>query len=375
MRFLHLSDLHIGKNISNYSLIEDQKYALEQIIDIANKNKVELVIIAGDVYDKLISSNEALELYEWFIEELIFKYKIKVIAIAGNHDSHKRLSYSKKFFEKFNYFVYGEYSDTDCITLEDEYGKINFYPISYISIQKARTVFKDKEIENYSDLYNYLLESISYNDRNVLITHCYASETGYESENAYDNNQKPLTIGGNDAMDAKIFKNFDYVALGHLHRAHYVLDEKIRYSGTFMKYSFSEVNDKKTITLVDLTDKLQITKIPIKPLRDFKIINDYFENILNYEKSSDYIQVVLKDEAIVEDAINILKSKFDHIVNIIYEKRIINNDDDFDFDIKGNDTLSLFDKFYKYKMDRKIEEHEQSVIKDILEDINETNKA
>src|SRR5699024_1878033 len=148
------------------------------------------------------------------------------------------------------------------ISFEDDFGKVNFYLIPFISINKAKTIF-DSSIDNFTDVYKYALASIDYKDRNVLITHCYASNMSSFDKEVYDEGQKPLTIGVTDSMDASLFENFDYVALGHLHRAHFVLDPKIRYSGTFMKYSFDEENLTKTVTLVDLEDVAQIRKIEI----------------------------------------------------------------------------------------------------------------
>lgn len=364
MRMLHLSDLHIGKSIANYSLIEDQKYALDQIVDIVEREKVDLVIIAGDIFDTAITTTEALEVYDDFIERIIFDLNRKVIAISGNHDSAKRLDVHRKFFRKNQYYLIGEY-EGEVITLEDKYGPINFYPIPYISLPKARTMY-DRDFESFTDLYSFLLKDINYVDRNVLISHCYASETSFEEEKI--EGEKPLSIGGNDAMDAHLFLNFDYVALGHLHRKHYILDERIRYCGTFMKFSFSEINQRKTVTLVDLTDQLEIREIELDPLHDFKIYNDYFDNILDYDDSKEYIQFILNDDHPIENAMQKLKKKFPNAVNIKYQEAgVFQEGEKFDLDLENLDLMELFQSFYKYKMDSDMKKEEIDIFKKVIE--------
>lgn len=366
MKILHLSDLHIGKNIGNYSLLEDQSYILNQIVSVIKRKNVDLVIIAGDIFDNSNPSADAMKVYNSFIEKIIFDLKKIVIAIAGNHDSGKRLSIDKNFYEKNCYYLIGEYENR-VISLDDKYGKINFYPIPYLSLAKAKNLF-EKDFKNFTEVYEFLLKDIDYSDRNVLITHCYASESTLEDEKI--EGEKPLIIGGNDAMDAKLFLNFDYAALGHLHRKHYVLDKKIRYPGTFMKYTFQEL-DNKSLTLVDLTDEVQIEEAEINPLRDFKTITGYFEDIVKMEKSDDYIQFILKDNVAIENAMAILKNNFPNAVNISYEKSMIfDEEDEFDLDVKNLTSLELFEKFYSYKMGEEVSNDEEEILKRL---INETN--
>ncbi|MDY3006423.1 exonuclease subunit SbcD [Anaerococcus sp. AGMB00486] len=366
MRILHLSDLHIGKMIGNYSLLEEQKYGLDQILDIVKRENVDLIIIAGDIFDTSIPKNEAMKVYDDFINSLVFKFKKKVIAIAGNHDSGKRLEISKSFFEKSNYFVYGD-SFFNKISFEDSFGTINFYPIPFISLARARSEI-DPNIESFNDLYKILLKDIDYEDRNVLISHCYANESANEDTLEIQEGEKPLSIGGNDAMDAHLFMKFDYVALGHLHRKHFVLDEKIRYSGSFMKYSFSEVNQRKTVSIIDLNDNLKIKEIEIKALNDFRVIDNYFEKILKMKDSNDYIQFILKDKNPIDSPMAKLKLKFPNAVSIKYQyDQNLDISDKIDIDIKNLSTLEIIKKFYEFKMDEKMPENEESILKRVLE--------
>lgn len=365
MRLLHLSDLHLGKYIGNYSLIEDQKYALNQIIDIIDREKIDAVMIAGDIFDNSIASVDALKLYSDFIDEIIFKRQKPVLAISGNHDSAKRLDINTNFFTERNYHIFGEYKD-EIVSLEDEYGKINFHLIPYISLNHAKILF-DENIENFTDLYKFLLKDKTYEDRNILITHCYANNIGIEESDEYNEGQKPLIIGGSDAMDGHLFMRFDYVALGHLHGKHYVIDPKIRYAGTFMPYSFDETKACKSVTVVDITDQVKTYDIGIKPLRDFKTIEEKFDQIVKMNASDDYIKFILEDEHTIDNAMGKLKEKFPHAVQVTYKDRgIFNSPSGLDLDLENKNSLDLFKEFYKYKMDEELSKEELSVIERII---------
>lgn len=365
MKILHLSDLHIGKMIGSYSLLEDQAYCLDQIIKIIKDEKVDLVLIAGDIFDTPIPSADAMELYGSFIETMVFDLKVKVVAIAGNHDSAKRLDINREFFKKASYYMIGDYRK-DFLTFEDKYGKVNIHPLPYLSLSKARALF-NQDFESFTDLYSFLLKDINYEDRNILLTHCYASESTYEDETEITEGEKPLTIGGNDAMDARLFMDFNYVALGHLHRKHYVLDPKIRYPGTFMKYSFSE-KGKKSVTLIDYTDDLHILEIEIAPLRDFVTIEDKFENILQNRGSDDFVQFILLDKHPIENAMAKLKALYPNAVNIRYkDSSVFKKENDFNLDIENLSCLELFKEFYKFKMKDPMTDEEVEIFKKVIQ--------
>lgn len=371
MRLLHISDLHLGKTLYNYSLIEDQKFILNRIIDILIFKKVEVLIIAGDIYDTKIANNEALNLYKEFIDKVIFDLNIKVIAISGNHDSSNRLSQAQSFYKRNNYYVYGDFIELEKLVLEDEYGKVNFYPISFISMTQAKILFDTEEIESFTDIYKLILKDIDYRDRNVLITHCYAGLYTYESEE-YNEDQKPLTIGNSDCMDAHLFEKFDYVALGHLHFAHKVLKNSIRYSGSPLKYSFSE-KDKKSVTFIDLKQKAEIETIELRPIRKLVTYEDSFENLIQKDPVDDYVEVILTNETLISDPIKSLRKVFKNICSLKYKNNVISKDSDLMEDNPNIDPLSLFNNFYKYKMDKKMNKDMKKIIENILEEINETN--
>ncbi len=372
MKLLHLSDLHIGKSLGNFSFLEDQKYVLDQILEIIKDREIEAVMIAGDIFDTAVASAEALDLYNYFIEKIIFDIKIPVLAISGNHDSAKRLDVNKRFYKTNRYYLAGEYTN-EVVTLEDEFGPVHFYLLPFMSLAKARLVF-DEDIEDFTDLFRLALKDYDYKDRNVLITHCYATEISLGLEKDYIEGQKPLTIGGSDFCNAALFKNFDYVALGHLHSAHYVLDPKIRYSGTFMPYSFDKKDVNKSVTLVDLgKDNLDVEKIPIKILRDFEVRQGFFDDLISEPVSDSYIKFILEDKATVENAMAKFKKKFPNAVLINYASRSVFAMDEREIaiDIENKTTLELFEDFIAYKDNRQITNEEKIVLEDVIGAINE----
>lgn len=369
MRLLHLSDLHLGKSLSNLNLIEEQSYALNQIERIIDSENIDIILIAGDIFDKSVASNEALLLFENFIETLTLKLKKKVVAISGNHDSSARIEFAKSFFEKSGCYLIGTYEPNKVITLFKEDEKINIYPIPFISLQKASTFLE--HVEDYTDLYRQLLPEIDESEINILMTHCYASSNGDGEEN-YDDDQRPLSLGNSDIMNAALFEKFDYVALGHLHRAHYVHKKHIRYCGTFMKYSFSEARDNKSITIFDtLTKDIEIK--PLELLHDLKVYNDYYKNIIEYPKNDDYVQIILKDKNIVENVFYKLKSIFKNLVNVKYEQLSESNTNLIHYkDDINKDLMTQFELFYDYKMNESMDKEQKELLLEIIGELNET---
>lgn len=369
MRLLHLSDLHIGKSLGAYDLLEDQRHALEQILSIIESRDVDLVMIAGDIFDTSIPSSEALDLYSYFVERIVFDLNKKVLAIPGNHDSSKRLDINRKFYRSNNYYLVGDL-DVKPISFSDDLGPINFYLIPFVSINRARAEIDDS-IEDFSDIYRKLLENVDYKGRNVLITHCYATDLGGKlGKETYNEDQKPLSVGGSDFMDVDLFMDFDYVALGHLHRAHFVKEEKIRYAGTFMKYSFDEIKTRKSVTLVDLGESLEVEKIEISPLRDLEIREGFFEEILRGESSDAYIKFLIKDDFTIENAMAKLRTKFPHAVSLSYVNKgaLSKNFEEIDIDLENKDLIDLFKDFYSYKMDEDLSKGDLEILRRIADE-------
>ena len=265
MRLVHLSDLHIGKRVHEYSMIEDQRYILTKIINIIDDINAQGVIIAGDIYDKPVPSAEAVQLFDDFLYRLS-KRNLQVFIISGNHDSAERIAFASRLIEQSGVHLSPVYSGkVTPVTLTDEHGEINIYMLPFIKPQHVRKYFETEEISSYTDAIRIAVESmnIDTSKRNILVTHQFV--TGSERCDSEE-----ISVGGSDNVDSSVFSGFDYVALGHIHSPQNCKSEKIRYCGTPLKYSFSEKNHKKSVTVLDLYEKgnMEISTIPLEPLRD-----------------------------------------------------------------------------------------------------------
>lgn len=388
MKIVHTSDWHIGKFINEYNMIEDQKYYIDKFIKYIKSEKIELVIIAGDIYHRTIPSIEAINLVNEAFSKMINELNIPIIVISGNHDSRERLGFGKKLFENSNLYIKTSIEDIfNKISLKDEYGIINFYTIPYIEPNYIKKLYKEENIITFDDSMKLLIskikENINLNERNILITHGFFS---YIKNNNEDNkiifSESEISIGGSDMVDAKIFEIFDYVALGHLHAPQKIGKETIRYSGSILKYSLSETNQKKSITIIDLKEKsnIKIYKKHINPKRDLKIIQgDFYElidaNNISELYSEDYIFVNITSNKNILDPVNKLKNVFPNILGIKfikYDKENMKIKNEFsDNKIKSKSIHELFKDFYSYVTKNKISEEAEKVILEISNNVKE----
>lgn len=351
MKFLHLSDLHLGKRVHNFSMIEDQKYILDQIAEIADEEKITGVIIAGDIYDKPVPSAEAVALFDDFLVKLS-KKNLAVFVISGNHDSPERIAFGEKLMQKSNVFLSPVYDGKiKPVTMEDEYGRLNVFLLPFIKPVHVRHFFEDKDIEDYTEALRVVVSdmNIGHNERNILVCHQFVTgATRSESEE--------ISVGGLDNVDASVFEPFDYVALGHIHGPQNIGTEKIRYCGTPLKYSFSETNHKKSVTIVEIKEKgeLFVTERYLKPLRDMIKIKGHFEEIMdkafygNVDTES-YVQITLLDELDIPNAFGKLAGIYPNLMQMRYENsRTMENAEILD----GNESVdmepeNLFAQFYE----------------------------
>ena len=326
MKFFHLSDLHLGKRVNGYSMLEDQKYILAKILDSVNDEKPEAIIIAGDVYDKAMPSEEAVALLDDFLCKLIaLEKRPEVFVIYGNHDSAERLSFGNRLIENSGVHLSPVFNgEIKSVKLSDEYGDVAFHLLPFIKPSDARNAYPEAQIENYTDA---VRESVSHLDldatqRNVLIAHQFVTD-------AVRSDSEDVTVGGMDNVNATAFDGFDYVALGHLHRPQTVLGKQnIRYCGTPLKYSISEKDDQKGILIVEMGAKGNINyrTIPLQPLHDMREIKGTYDELTllkNYEGTNrdDYIHVVLTDENDVMDAIGRLRVIYPNIMSLEYQNK------------------------------------------------------
>ena len=307
MRFFHLSDLHIGKQLHSYSLKEEQEDILNQIVDRAKEYQPDVILICGDIFDKIVPSGEAYEMFDRFLMDLS-ETGIPILIIAGNHDSPKRLSYASSFLEKHKIYIsvmppLSEEEHLKKVIFSDEYGEVDFYLLPFTKPGYIRHFFEEGIITDYESAIRELLsrEEIDFTKRNVLLSHQFYQADDWMVETSASE-QMILSIGGSDRVDAAVIKDFDYAALGHLHGPQRVKFPGIRYCGTPLKYSVSEEFHHKSITMVTLKEKgtpVSIDTIPLIPLRDVRTKRGELEDILreaSEENCHDYVRVILTDE-------------------------------------------------------------------------------
>ena len=325
MRLLHMSDLHIGKSVNGFSMIEEQKHAFVQIIGYIKTERPDVVIIAGDVYDRAIPSVEAVCVFDDFLTELSHTQSA-VMLISGNHDSSERLSYASRLLLDKQLYICGSFNGTaQKITLTDKYGELNFWLLPFIKPTTVRSVFQETEIESYDDAVAAAINAsdIDYSARNVLVSHQFYTKTGVTPLRS-ESELNP--VGGLDAVDAGIIERFDYVALGHLHGRQSVGAEHIRYCGSPIKYSFSEWRHDKSVTLVELCEKgnLTVTPLPMTPIHDMREIKGELDKLLGLDISSladteDYLRVILTDEDEIVDPLSKLRSVYPNVMSLDFE--------------------------------------------------------
>lgn len=325
MKFLHLSDLHIGKNVNGFSMLEEQKHAFAQIISYIENERPDAVVVAGDIYDRAVPAVEALRVFDDFLTSLADK-GVAVLLVAGNHDSPERLAYASRLLSDKRLFLCGAYDGTlRKVTLTDEHGEMHFWLLPFIRPASARSLFGEHEIETYGDAVAAVLENAEIDTaaRNVLVSHQFFISPGViplRSESEIN------PVGGLDAIDAGLLSRFDYVALGHLHGAQRVGDEKIRYAGSPLKYSFSEWRQNKSVTLVELKEKggLTTTALPLIPIHDMREIKGRLailtsDEIVEQGNKEDYLRVILTDEDEIIDPMGKLRSVYPNVMALDFE--------------------------------------------------------
>ena len=376
MKIIHLSDLHIGKRINEFSMIEDQQYILLQILSIIRSEAPDSVIIAGDVYDRSLPPTEAVTELDDFIYKLSLE-NFDTFIISGNHDSPERLAFGSRIMAKSGIHLSPVYNGhVEPISLTDEFGEVNFYMLPFIKSFHVKNIFPDRaeDISSYTDAVRIAVENmnVDYSKRNIIISHQFV--TG-----ASRSDSEIISVGGSDNVDSFVYEQFDYAALGHIHTPQIIGGKQhIRYCGTPLKYSFSEVADK-SVTVVELMQKgsLNIRQIPLKPLRDMRTIRDTFENIYSNGPSDpnkdDYIRAILTDENEVDSAMSKLKKIYPNIMELSYAKnqRSGENGTMLFSEIESKGPLKLFEDFFKSSEKRPLKDEEKAFIQKIIEEIEE----
>ena len=373
MRIMHLSDLHLGKRLNGIALDRDQQYILQEILKIAEEQQVDVIVVAGDVYDKSLPSVSAMNLLDEFLAEIKAR-QIPVIMVAGNHDSQERLAYGHRLFVESEIYLSPAYQGkVEKVVLEDEYGAVNFYLLPFLKPSMVRGYAEPEEILSYDDAVAWALkeslENLNSEARNVLIAHQFV--TGSKLSDSEE-----VTVGGVDNVSRENFTAFDYVALGHLHTPQQAGGEWIRYCGTPLKYSVSEWRQEKSVTIIDLKAKgdREIFTVPLKPLRDLRKVEGTYEEITlrsNYLQTNqeDLVAIVLKDEEEIPEAINRLRAVYPNILQLTYDNLRSRNRQELVLgEIRQESPLELFKQFYQIQNNRELTEEQLAIVEEILEE-------
>ena len=323
MKFFHLSDLHLGKRVNEFSMLEDQWDILQKIVVFAKEHKPDAVLIAGDVYDKSMPIVEAVQLLDRFLVWLN-ELGITVFIVSGNHDNAERVAFGAELLKNSSVHIVQSYNGKIApVTLSDGYGDINIWMLPYLKPSLIRRHFPDRDVNTYSDAISAALSNanLDISARNVLIAHQFV--TG-----AITSESEEISVGGSENVDGSVFDGFDYVALGHIHRPQQICRETIRYSGTPLKYSFSEASHTKSVTVVDMDGKgeIKITELPLAPLRDMREVRGTYNEIMNRNSyrgtnTEDYIHIVLTDEQDEPDAMAKLRNIYPNLMRLEYDNR------------------------------------------------------
>lgn len=375
MKLFHLSDLHIGKRVNEFSMIEDQKYILTQILYVADQEKPDGILISGDVYDRTIPTAEAVQVFDAFLTRLS-EQKIPAFIISGNHDSAERLAFGSSLMGKSGIYFSKVYDGTvEKIPMQDAYGTVWIYLLPFLRPSTIRHALPERaeEVQSAADAVRIALEQtkIDEKERNVLLAHQFV--TGAKRCDAEE-----LQVGDVDQIPAELFASFEYVALGHIHSPQKVGRETVRYCGSPLKYSFSEAGQEKSITIVELKEKgtVELRTIPLKPLHDLrKIRGTYLEVTAKtfYENSdrTDYLMVTLTDEEDVPDGMAKLRTIYPNLMRLEYDnKRTRSNAEVTAAErIEEKSELELFQEFYELQNNQSMTEQQKAFVKALLRGI------
>ena len=378
MKLIHLSDLHLGKRVNEFSMLEDQQYILTEILQIIDREKPDGVMTAGDVYDKSVPSAEAVALLDDFLVRLA-KRDLQVFLISGNHDSPERMAFGGRLMAQSGVHLAPVYDGkVSPSTLTDEYGPVNLYLLPFLKPAHVRRCFPEREILTYTDALAAAIEAMGVDpaQRNVLVTHQFV--TG-----AARCDSEEISVGGTDNVDVSVFEPFDYVALGHIHGPQQVGRETVRYCGTPLKYSFSEAKHQKSVTVVELGEKgaVSVRTVPLAPMRDLAELRGTYEELTFrgfYQGTSyprDYVHITLTDEEDIPDAVSKLRIIYPNLMKLDYDNKrtragiVLERAED-----QQRSPLELLEEFYEKQNGQPMGEEQRAFAKNLMERIWEENE-
>lgn len=380
MKLIHLSDLHIGKRIYGFSMLEEQKYILQQILQIIKKEQADGVLIAGDLYDKGVPPAEAVQVFDKFLTELA-DLNVPILAISGNHDSPERIAFGASLLKGRNVYLSPVYDGNVCmVSLKDSYGEVNIYLLPFLKPAVVRHALEEKykkelQIESYQDALETAIKEmkIDKGNRNILVAHQFV--TG-----AKQCESEELQIGGVDQISVETFADFDYVALGHLHSPQKVGRDTVRYCGTPLKYSFSEADHKKSVTVVELLEKgnIEINTIPLVPFRDMEKIKGTYLEITSkpfYEKINreNYVQITLTDEEDIPDGLEKLRLFYPNLMCMDYDNKRTKSVQEISVteEIEQKSELQLFEELFELQNNQSMSMEQKEFARQLIEKLRE----
>ena len=379
MKFLHLGDLHLGKRVYGYSMLDDQRFALEQVVRMAAQHQADAVVIAGDIYDKTVPSGEAVSLFDWFFTQLCER-NITVLAVSGNHDSGERLDFGKTLLSQQGMHLIGTFDGTVAsVTLTDrEQCRVQFHLLPWLRPMEWRETMQLEQGTQQCVMEAALARTQwEHGTRHVLVAHTFVTVGGAMPEQS---DSEIVPVGGVDAVDAALFDAYDYVALGHIHRPQRLGRDSVRYCGSLLKYSFSEAGQEKSITVVELKEKgsVDLRTIPLKPLHDLrKIRGTYLEvtakSFYENRDCEDYLQVTLTDEEDVPDGMAKLRTIYPNLMRLEYDnKRTRSNAEVRAAErVEEKSELELFQEFYELQNNQSMTEVQEQFVEELLRGMKE----
>lgn len=373
MKFFHIGDLHLGKKVYDFSMIDDQKYILIQILEKAEEEKIDGILISGDIYDKGVPPVEAVRLLDWFLTELS-KLKIAIFMIAGNHDSAHRLDFGSRLFQENQIHICGSYDGSlKSIVLQDEFGEIEVFLLPFIKPALVSPFFTE-EITSYQKAMELVLQEYPRKKerRNILLAHQFVTWHG----EAEQSDSETKSLGGVDEIDASAFFAFDYVALGHLHRPQKIGRETIRYAGSPLAYSFSEISGKKAITKIEFKEKddIQINPLLLSPKRPLREIKGPLEGLLKAAKaeggSEDYIRGILTDATALNDPLGHLRVFYPNLMSLEVEARTY-EEREFSYSAEDTSPKELFELFFERQNQKEMVDLQKQAVKKVWEELGD----
>ncbi|SDO20335.1 Exodeoxyribonuclease I subunit D [Psychrobacillus sp. OK028] len=373
MKFFHTADWHLGKLVQGVYMTEDQRVVLQQFLQAIDIEKPDAVIIAGDLYDRAVPPTEAVHLLDEMFAEIVLKHKIPLLTIAGNHDSPGRLNFGSKLMKETGLHIVGQLSrDIQSVILNDHFGEVHFHLVPYADPSQVRYLLEEETIITHNQAMKKIIESIEEKmdktKRHVFIGHAFVTPHGQEEENTSDS-ERPLAIGGAEYVDASLFKPFHYTALGHLHQAHYVLNETIRYSGSPLKYSISEEHHKKGFFIVemDADGNTKVDKRLLEPHRDIRTVEGFLQDILKQPVSEDYVFVKLLDDTPILSPMEQIRTVYPNAMHVERKAfQLMALSEEKKVGRMKKDEFTLFRSFYTEVSGKEASEETEQIFKDVL---------